>query len=114
MMLHSWISLLSDDYQSALIFADTAIGAARTSIDRVNAMNARVSALVLLRQPDALPILRDFMQECEINSWRYPQCGLDGLYGIALILHGEIGSGIRWIEQAISRREKDGYRVAAD
>jgi hypothetical protein len=40
--------------------------------------------------------------------------GSDGPYGIALVLNGKIGGGIHWIEQAISRREYEGYQIAAD
>ena len=28
---------------------------------------------------------------------------------LALVLHGDIGAGIRWMEQAIWRREHEGY-----
>jgi hypothetical protein len=33
---------------------------------------------------------------------------------MALVLHGEISEGIRWMEQSISKREQEGYRAAAD
>ena len=52
--------------------------------------------------------------ECENNGWRYPIAGLDAIRGVALVLDGQIGKGIRWIDQAISRREDEGYRAVAD
>ncbi len=114
LQLEAWVALVSDDYVGALNFAETAMSVARTSIDRVNAMNAKCAALVLLRRSDALPMLRDFMHQCEISGWRYPLAGSDGFYGIALVLHGEIGGGIRWMEQSIARRESEGYTRVAD
>ena len=113
-MAKVWIALVSDDYGAALNFAETAISVARTPIDRVNATTVKCSALVLLRRSDALQTIRDFMHQCEINGWRYPLAGLEGIHGIAMVLHGEIGGGIRWMKRAISRRENEGYRTAAD
>jgi hypothetical protein len=40
--------------------------------------------------------------------------GIDGPWGVALVLHGEFGSGIRWLEESILRRESERYRTAAD
>src|SRR5271169_5518180 len=34
--------------------------------------------------------------------------------GVALAIRGEIGAAIRWLEEAISKREQEGYRTAAD
>lgn len=59
-------------------------------------------------------MLRDWMHQCRVNGWPYMLAAGDGLYGIALVLHGEISGGIHWMEQAISRREREGYRTAAD
>jgi len=36
------------------------------------------------------------------------------VYGVAMVLNGNIGGGIRWLEQSILRREQEGYRVCAD
>ena len=40
--------------------------------------------------------------------------GPDGAMGVALAVRGELAAAIRWMEEAISKREKEGYRVAAD
>jgi hypothetical protein len=40
--------------------------------------------------------------------------GPDNLLGVALALNGRIDEGLRHIEEAIARREKEGYRAAAD
>ncbi len=59
-------------------------------------------------------MLRDWMDQCTVNDWLYMLTGLDGIWGVALVLRGEIAAGIRWMEQAISRRENEGYRTVAD
>ena len=114
MQLEAWIALTSDDYSAALNNAEAGIAIARTPIDRANALTARYNALVLLRRPEAFSKLRDWMQQCAANGWGYMLVAGEGLYGVALVLRGQISGGILWMEQSISRREREGYRAAAD
>ena len=48
------------------------------------------------------------------NGWHWFLTAADGIWGVALVMQGEIGGGIRWMEQSISRRDQEGYRTAAD
>jgi class 3 adenylate cyclase len=114
MQLQGWIALTSDDYEGAVNFAETAISVACAPYDRVSAKNIKTAALVLLRRPEAFQTLQDFMDHCEVNGWGWVLAAADGMWGIALVVHGEIGEGIRWIRESILRREQEGYRVAAD
>jgi class 3 adenylate cyclase len=114
MQLQAWIANVGDDYTAALSFADTGFSIARTPYDREVARNAKITALVLLRRPEAIPLLRDFMDQCAVNGWHYFLTGIDGIWSIALVLHGEIGKGIRWMKQSILRRDREGYHAAAD
>ena len=112
--LEAWVAVISDDYTAALSFAETGISKARTPIDRVTALNAKQLALVLLRRPESLSTLRDWMAQCAANGWGYMLGGSDGPYGIALVLQGEISAGLRWMEQAILRREQEGCESVAN
>jgi class 3 adenylate cyclase len=114
MQLEAWIALTSDDYSAALKFAETGVAIARAPIDHANALTAKYSALVLLRRPEAFSKLRDWMQQCAANGWGYMLVAGEGLYGVTLVLRGQISAGILWMEQSISRREREGYRSAAD
>jgi hypothetical protein len=114
MQLQAWGALTSDDYEGALKFAETGMINACAPFDREAARCAKIAALVLLRRPGAFGILRDFMDQCAICGWGYMLTGTDGIWGVALVFQGEIGRGIRWMEQSILRREHDGYRAAAD
>jgi hypothetical protein len=53
-------------------------------------------------------------RRCTEDGDLYVLNGTDGVAGVAKILQGNIGDGIRWIEEAISQRDKVGYRRAAD
>jgi hypothetical protein len=112
--LEAWIALTSDDYSAALKFAETGIAIARAPIDHANALTAKYSALVLLRRPEAFSKLRDWMQQCAANGWGYMLVAGEGLYGITLLLRGQISGAILWMKQSTSRREREGYRAAAD
>ena len=114
LFLRAWAALLSDDYASALDCAEASIGMACTPFDREGAVNAKVIALVLLRRPEAFRTLRDWMDRLAAIGWNAALAPCDGIWGVALVLHGEIGSGIRWIEQAILKREREGYLAVAD
>ena len=114
MQLEAWVAYMHEDYDTALNLAETAISVARTPADRTSAIQARMAALVLLRRPEALPMLRDWMHQCAANGWRYAGTASDAFYGVALVINGEISAGIRWLEEVISRREDEGYRASAD
>jgi class 3 adenylate cyclase/tetratricopeptide (TPR) repeat protein len=114
MALKAWIALTSDDYERALEFAERSMNIARAPFERETAHAARNVALVLLRRPEAMTALRNFIDQCAINGWHAHSSGSDAMWGIALAMNGEIGKGIRWVKKAISRREREGYRAAAD
>jgi class 3 adenylate cyclase len=114
MQLKAWVAYMHEDFDTALNLAETAISVARTPLDRTSAMQARFAALVLLKRPEALPMLRDWMHQCAANGWWYLITAGDAFYGVALVLNGETSAGIRWLEEVISRREDEGYRASAD
>ena len=112
--LKALIALIRDDYLATLQFADEAIDISRVPFDRETANSARSAALVLLRRPDAMNSVRAFMDTCARNGWGLLYSGLDDLWGVALILSGEVSSGLRYMKEAILRREREGYRGSAD
>jgi hypothetical protein len=114
MALRAWVALLSDDYLAALNFAEISISIARTPYDQELAKTSKIAALVLLRRQEGFAMLRDRMDQCATNGWHWYQTGYDGIWGVALVVCGEIGGGIRWMEQSILKREREGYRAAAD
>jgi class 3 adenylate cyclase len=114
MALQAWIALTSADYVSALNFAETSIGIARTPHDKELAKGGHIAALVLLQRTEAFATLRTWMEECVVHDWHWYLVSFEGLWGVALAMQGKIGAGIRWMEQAILKREREGYRTAAD
>jgi hypothetical protein len=110
----AWAALTSDDYAGALEIAEAGIAIARTTQDIENATHAKIDSLVLLRRPEAFEMLRSFIDKCLANDWHWPLVGAEGIWGVALVLHGEIGSGIRSMKQSIVNREREGYFAVAD
>jgi class 3 adenylate cyclase len=112
--LRSLAALLSDDYQTALELAEMSMSISRAPFERETAASARNTALLLLRRPEAPSALAEFMSRCAANGWNLLQTGPDDLWGVTLIMKGEIGAGIRYMEEAIRRRESEGYQASAD
>jgi tetratricopeptide (TPR) repeat protein len=112
--LKAWVALTSDDYAGALETAEAGIAIARTPQDEEAAKNAKNCALVLLRRPGALQMLQSYMDKCISNDLLGYLNGAEGIWGVALVLNGQISAGIRWLEQAILAGERDGYLAVAD
>ena len=114
MQLLGWIALVSDDYAAGLGFAETGMTDACTPFDREACNNAYCSALVLLRRPEGYQALRNFMDQARAGGWLYMLAGCEGTMGVALAIRGELAAAIRWMEEAIAKREKEGLSVSAD
>jgi hypothetical protein len=113
-LMRAFTALFCADYQATLGLAGSAINVARAPFDREFLEAIRIIALVMLRQPEGIPMLRDFMEKCSANDWRQIGAALDGVWGVSLLMRNEIGEGVRWIEQALARREGEGYRESAE
>jgi class 3 adenylate cyclase len=109
-----WTAIVGDDYHEGLRYHEESLKLAATPYERLSATNGKLVALALLRRTEAFPLLRDWMEQCKANGWDWQLSGADGIWAICLVLQGNIGQGIRWMTEAISRREQEGYRAAAD
>jgi class 3 adenylate cyclase len=114
MNLLGWNALATDDYQAALDFTEIGIGNARTLWDRVSCNNVYCSALVLLKRPEGYQTFQNAVDQMKDRGWLYMLAGADGIMGVALAIRGELAASIRWMEEVISKREKENSRVVAD
>ena len=112
--LKALLAILSDNYETALEIAEFGISIARAPFERVSATSAWIDALVLLKKPGALDEVEHFAAQCNENGWMLFLQGPDGILGVGLALNSRINEGLRHFEEAIDRREKEGYRAAAD
>jgi class 3 adenylate cyclase/tetratricopeptide (TPR) repeat protein len=113
--LLTWIALTSDSYSEALAYSEQSLAVAITPLDRAFATNGMGDALVLLRQTEkGLKVLEHNNRDNVAGGLLYTLVGSEGVMAVGKVLSGEIGGGIRLLEEAILRRENEGYRVAAD
>jgi class 3 adenylate cyclase/tetratricopeptide (TPR) repeat protein len=113
--LLTWIALVADSYAEALEYSEQSLAVAVTAFDRNAAINGKGGALVLLRRTDeGLKLLEQFNRRCVADGDLYGMVGNEGIIPVGKVFQGNIGEGIRLLEQAISRREKEGYRATAD
>ena len=102
-------------YSEALEYSEQSLAVAVISQDRHTASVGKGSALVLLRQTEAgMDLLEEQRRRCLVEGDRYRLVGTDGPTGVCKVLQGNIGAGIRFLEGAILRREKEGYQSTAD
>jgi predicted ATPase/class 3 adenylate cyclase len=113
--LLTWIALMSDSYAEALEYSEQALAVAVTPLDRETGINGKGCALILLRQiEEGSKLLEEFRRRCLADGDIYSLVGCEPFFGVSLVFKGNIGDGLALIEEAISNREKEGYRVAAD
>jgi len=106
---------MSDSYAEAREYSEQSLAVAVTPLDRSYALSGMGNALVLLRRiEDGLELIEDNNRYNVDGGLLYVLAGSEGVMAIGKVLQGNIGEGIRLLEEAISKREKEGYRVAAD
>ncbi|MBK5650678.1 MAG: AAA family ATPase, partial [Rhizobium sp.] len=109
------IAMLSDAYLEALEFSEQSISLAVTPFDRETALNIKGCVLALLRRTEeGLSILEAFRNRCAVDGDLYSLTTSDAILGVSKVIQGDISKGIRLLKEAISKRENEGYRAAAD
>ena len=115
LVLLMWIAITSDAYEEALEISEQIMAVAVTPLDRLAATNAKGCALVLLRRIDeGAVLLEEVSRRCVVGGSFYLLNSNAPLIGLVEILRGNIGEGVRLIEDGISRLDKDGYKTVAD
>ena len=113
--LLTWIALVSDSYDNALEYSEQCLTVAIAPLDRIGAAGGKGCALVLLRRTEeGAALLEDHRRRCIADGNLYTLAGSDAIVGVCEALRGNIKEGIRIIEDAILKREQEGYRDAAD
>jgi class 3 adenylate cyclase/tetratricopeptide (TPR) repeat protein len=109
------IALLSDAYTEALEYSEQSIAVAVTPFERETALNIKGCVLTLLRRTEeGLMVLEAFRRRCFVDGDLYSLTTSDAILGVSKVIQGNIGKGVRLLEEAISKRESEGYRAAAD
>jgi len=113
--LLSWIALISDSFAEALEYSEQSLAVAVTPFDRNAAVSGRGCALVMLRQTDeGAKVLEENNRRAFAAGNLYTSVGNDAIVGVCQALQGNITEGIHLIDQAILKREQEGYRDAAN
>ena len=115
LMLLTWIAMLFDSFAEALEYSEQALAVAVTPFDRYGAINGKGIALVLLRQTEeGANLLDELHRRCVADGDLYSLAGCEPAIAVCNVFEGNISKGIRLLEEAILKREREGYRNAAD
>jgi predicted ATPase len=113
--LLAWIALFSNSYAEALEYCERCLTVAITPFDKGLAISGKASALVLLRKTeDGAKLLEERRRQDIADGNNVYLAVLDSVVGVCKVLQGNMSEGIRIIEEAILKRENEGYRMAAD
>jgi hypothetical protein len=94
------VEIIKEDYPETLRLAETSLNVARTPYDKVLAENTSVIANVLARIPEGLQAIGPFVERCRAKGWNGNLAFTASAYGVALILQGQIGRGLKQIDQS--------------
>jgi hypothetical protein len=112
--LLTWIALVSDNPAQALEYSEQSLAVAVTPFDRNGAVTGMGAALILLRRiEEGLKLSEDNNRRCAADGDLYTLNGSEGIMAVGKVLQGNIGQGIRFLEDRILKRDKDGYRSSA-
>jgi hypothetical protein len=113
--LLTWIALVGDSLAEALAYSEQSLAVAVAPSDRFAAISGKACALVLLRQTkEGAALLEQQRRRCIADGDLYTLVGTDGIVGAGKVLEGHIADGIRFLEEAILKREKEDYQTVAD
>ena len=113
--LLTWIALASDCYSEALEYSEQSLAIAIAPWDRDAASVGKGCALILLRQTKEGKALLEADRRRFVRDHNfYILCGSDAVIGVCKVLEGNIGGGLSLIDEAILKRESEGYRTCAD
>ncbi len=91
-------------FEEAIANAEGSLRLSPDPVDRLTARGAKGTALALMgRSREALEILGDVRRETVAGGFLSLLLGIDIPYGIAMVLTGDVGAGVRWIEEARRR-----------
>jgi hypothetical protein len=106
----TWIAFFQDSYSEALEYSEQALTVAITPQDHTNAVLAKGCALVLLGQTEVgALILDEVRRRCVSDGDLYRLNSNDASTAVCKVLQGDIGDGIHFLEEAISKQKKDIY-----
>jgi class 3 adenylate cyclase/tetratricopeptide (TPR) repeat protein len=111
----AWIATSTESYAEALEYCERCLTVAVIPQDKSIAIASKGVALVLLRKTeDGAKLLEEGRRQCMADGYNLNLMGTDHVVGVCKILQGNMSEGIHIIEQAILKRENEGYRAAAD
>ena len=113
--LLSIIALWSDSYAEVLEYSEQSLAVAVTPADRNFSTFFKLVALVSLRRTEEGAMLLEAFRRRSVEDGLIELLNsTDTIFGACKILQGNIRDGLRLIEEAILRREKEGYLFMAD
>jgi class 3 adenylate cyclase/tetratricopeptide (TPR) repeat protein len=107
--LSGFVDVYDERYEEAIENAERALEISPDPLDRLTALGCKGVALTLMGQShEGLAILQQVRHQMVEADYVIPLLAIDFAYGAAMVLTGQMRTGIRWIENCIERFEQLG------
>jgi hypothetical protein len=114
-LLLSMIAVTSESFAEALEYSEQSLAVAVSPFDRNIFTFLKLNALVALRRTEeGAMLLEAYRRRCVADGLIEQLNSTDTIFGACKILQGDLRNGLRLIEEAILKHEKEGDRATAD
>jgi hypothetical protein len=110
-----WLDIIDERYADALVHGSECIELAITPFDREIGHQVRGVAEIFQGNVGAGGLLlRNHRERALANDFNYCRVGIDPPLGVAMVLEGDFANGVRFIEAAIQRNDREGSPLGRD
>lgn len=102
------IALCTDDHEIALQMSEKALSVSRAQWERAIALSSRNASRIPLAISGATEEVLLYLEESERNQWTMMASGVEAMLGVAIVMQGRIGEGVRHLQKVIARRMAEG------
>ena len=109
------LDIVDQRYDDALVHSNECIELALTPLDReIGIITKGMAEIMRGDVAEGAALLRDCRQRALANGLNYSRFGCDPALGVAMVLRGDFAGGVRFIETAIQRNEREGSPIGRD
>jgi tetratricopeptide (TPR) repeat protein len=109
------IAVISDNYEEALEYSEQAIAIGITPLERDTGVNAKGSALVLLKRvEEGITVIEQFQRRAIADGNVYSLNLSNAVHAVSKAIRGDLAAAARTLSELIQLQDSLGYATAAD
>jgi tetratricopeptide (TPR) repeat protein len=110
-----WLDIIDERYEEAILHGSECMQVSLTPFDlEIGCQVQAVGMIGCGRVSEGAALLRAHRERAIKNDFLYCTVGIDGPFGIVMVLQGDFSGGVRFIEDSIARHDREGNSVGRD